>query len=178
MRHRYSLLNVLSQCTTREWKNCEADSVRLTVPHRLFEAGFEVGHALDVLAARVLVGGHHRSNLLQQLLLGAGVTWQVENSPQHTVGGLRNVNREGEREGKKGEMSLSEAATRAFLSGVLKGAEECLGFLKGSSLESTPHEYPPTPSSTPLKKCNCSTCLFQQLYTVYSLHSLQSLTIS
>lgn len=33
-------------------------------------------------------------------------------------------------EGGKEEMSLSEAATlSAFLRGVLKGAEECLGFL-------------------------------------------------
>lgn len=46
----------------------------LTVPHRLLEAGLEVGHALDVLAARLLVGSHHRVDLLQQLLLGAGVT--------------------------------------------------------------------------------------------------------
>lgn len=35
-------------------------------------------------------------------------------------------------------MSLNEAATlSAFISGVLKGAMECFGFLKGSSVTST-----------------------------------------
>lgn len=40
-----------------------------------------------------------------------------------------------QREGRLGggEMTLTEAATSVFLSGVLKGAEECLRFLKGSS---------------------------------------------
>ena len=52
-------------------------------------------------------------------------------------------------------MSLSKAATlSAFLRGVLKGAEECLEFLKGSSVTSTPHSF------SALKDCNCSTCLF------------------
>lgn len=51
-------------------------------------------------------------------------------------------------------MSLSEAATGAFLSGVLKGAKECLGFLKGSSVVSTPHGF------STLKNSNGSTCLF------------------
>lgn len=36
-------------------------------------------------------------------------------------------------------MTLTEAATSVFLSGVLKGAEECLRFLKGSSAALVAH---------------------------------------
>lgn len=38
-------------------------------------------------------------------------------------------------------MTLTEAATSLFLSGVLKGAEECLRFLKGSSAAFMAHWF-------------------------------------
>lgn len=38
-------------------------------------------------------------------------------------------------------MTLSEAATGVFLSGVLKGAEECLRFLKGFSAAFMAHWF-------------------------------------
>lgn len=49
-------------------------TISVNVPHRLFEAGLEVGHVLDVLSTWILVRRHDLSDLLQQLLLGAGVS--------------------------------------------------------------------------------------------------------
>lgn len=72
-------------------------------------------------------------------------------------------------------MSLSEATTSAFLSGVLKGAEECLGFLKGSLLESTPHEYPPPHPPPPhllLQRSVTAAPVCFSSFTLYILYAL------
>lgn len=63
-------------------------------PHRLLQTGFEIRHILDVLGTRRLSVRNHVSNLLQKFSLCAGVTREVENSPQHAIGRLKQENRD------------------------------------------------------------------------------------
>lgn len=62
-------------------------------PHGLLQTGFEVGHVLDVLGTRRLPSRHHVLDLLQKFSLGAGVTGEVENSPQHAISSLQEENK-------------------------------------------------------------------------------------
>lgn len=81
-----------------------------TVPHRLLEAGFKVGHVLDVLSTGVLARRYHLFDFLQQLLLSIRVTWQVENNPQHAVGGLytQQGRKKKHKQGGRAETSLMQ----------------------------------------------------------------------
>lgn len=65
-----------------------------SLPHRLFQAGFEVGHILDVHGTWCLPRWNHLLDLLQKFSLCAGITWEIENSPQHAVGCLKQENRD------------------------------------------------------------------------------------